>query len=72
LDWTVPPAFARAQTGNRVTLQGNFDPAGLLAPAAQIRERVKTMIDAFGPQRYIVNLDMVFCLPCLWNTHAHL
>jgi uroporphyrinogen decarboxylase len=56
LDWTVPPAYARAQTGNRVTLQGNFDPAGLLAPAAQIRSRVQKMISDFGPQRYIVNL----------------
>lgn len=56
LDWTMPPQLARQQTGNRVTLQGNFDPAALLAPIPQIRKSVHEMIDAFGPQRYIANL----------------
>lgn len=56
LDWCVTPQMARQFTGNRITLQGNFDPAKLLAPIPQIKKEVKEMIDAFGPQQYIANL----------------
>jgi uroporphyrinogen decarboxylase len=56
IDWTITPQKARAFTGGRVTLQGNFDPSKLLAPIPQIRQWVKEMIDGFGTQRYIANL----------------
>ena len=56
IDWTVTPALARKLTDNRITLQGNFDPAKLLAPIPQIQKAVKEMISAFGPKRYIANL----------------
>ncbi|RYY61189.1 MAG: uroporphyrinogen decarboxylase, partial [Chitinophagaceae bacterium] len=56
IDWTVSPQKARELTGNRITIQGNFDPAKLLAPIPQIRQWVKEMIDGFGTQRYIANL----------------
>jgi uroporphyrinogen decarboxylase len=56
LDWSVDPKLARELTGNKITLQGNFDPARLLAPILQIKKWVKEMIDGFGPQRYIANL----------------
>jgi uroporphyrinogen decarboxylase len=56
LDWSVDPKLARELTGNKITLQGNFDPARLLAPIPQIKKWVKEMIDGFGPQRYIANL----------------
>lgn len=56
IDWTVPPAFARQWAGPDVTIQGNFDPAMLLAPIPQIKSAVKSMIDAFGTHRYIANL----------------
>jgi uroporphyrinogen decarboxylase len=56
LDWCIDPKQARAFAGNNITLQGNFDPAGLLAPIPEIRKSVKTMIDGFGTQRYIANL----------------
>ena len=56
LDWSVTPQMARQLTGNRITLQGNFDPARLLAPIPQIKKWVKEMIDGFGTQRYIANL----------------
>ena len=56
IDWTVPPSMARSLAGPGVTLQGNFDPAKLLAPIPQIKAEVKTMIDAFGTTRYIANL----------------
>jgi uroporphyrinogen decarboxylase len=56
LDWTVSPKQARALTNNQITLQGNFDPAKLLAPIPQIKKWVKEMIDDFGAQNYIANL----------------
>ena len=56
IDWCITPQFARELTGNRITLQGNFDPAKLLAPIAEIKKAVKEMIDAFGTQNYIANL----------------
>jgi uroporphyrinogen decarboxylase len=56
LDWTIDPKLARTLSGNRITLQGNFDPAKLLAPIPQIRTWVKEMIDGFGTQQYIANL----------------
>ncbi len=56
IDWTIEPAVARKITNNQITLQGNFDPAKLLAPIPQIKKWVVEMIDAFGPQKYIANL----------------
>ena len=56
LEWTVSPKQARMLTNNNITLQGNFDPAKLLAPVPQIKQWVKEMIDAFGAQKYIANL----------------
>ncbi|HEX8460800.1 MAG TPA: uroporphyrinogen decarboxylase [Segetibacter sp.] len=56
VDWTIAPQRARAFAGDRVTLQGNFDPSKLLAPIPEIKKAVKEMIDGFGTQRYIANL----------------
>ncbi|PZF70806.1 uroporphyrinogen decarboxylase [Taibaiella soli] len=56
IDWCIEPALARQMTNNSITLQGNFDPARLLAPIPEIQRSVKEMIMAFGPQRYIANL----------------
>jgi uroporphyrinogen decarboxylase len=56
IDWCITPQFARELTGNRITIQGNFDPAKLLAPIPEIKKAVKEMIDAFGTQNYIANL----------------
>ncbi|MCU7547652.1 uroporphyrinogen decarboxylase [Chitinophagaceae bacterium LB-8] len=56
LDWSVTPQMAREMTGKRITLQGNFDPAKLLAPIPVIKKAVKEMIDGFGAQAYIANL----------------
>ena len=55
VDWTVAPQMARKLAPNKV-LQGNFDPATLLAPIPEIQKRVKTMIDEFGVQNYVANL----------------
>lgn len=56
IDWTISPEKARKITGNKITLQGNFDPHRLLSPPKKITEMVRTMIDSFGTQKYIVNL----------------
>lgn len=56
IDWCIDAATARSLTNSSITLQGNFDPAYLLAPIPQIKQRVKQMIDAFGTQHYIANL----------------
>ena len=56
IDWCVDPKVARELTNNNITLQGNFDPAKLLAPIPDIKKAVKEMIDGFGTQRYIANL----------------
>lgn len=56
IDWTCSAQNARYLTGGQITLQGNFDPARLLSPPEVITQRVHEMIDAFGKDRYIVNL----------------
>ncbi|NNM18447.1 MAG: uroporphyrinogen decarboxylase [Croceitalea sp.] len=56
VDWTCSAQNARYLTGGKITLQGNFDPARLLSPPSEIKSMVKQMIDAFGKDRYIVNL----------------
>ncbi len=56
LDWCIRPETARKLAGKDITLQGNFDPAKLLAPVKEIKRSVKEMIDAFGTHRYIANL----------------
>lgn len=56
LDWCISSKSARELTGNKITLQGNFDPAKLLLPVNEIKKAVKKMIDEFGVQNYIANL----------------
>jgi uroporphyrinogen decarboxylase len=56
IDWCVSPQEARIRTANNITLQGNFDPAKLLAPIPEIKKWVGEMIDGFGSQNYIANL----------------
>ena len=56
VDWTCSASNARYLSGGKITLQGNFDPSRLLSPIPTIKHEVKKMIDAFGKDRYIVNL----------------
>ena len=56
IDWCISPEYARQLTNNKIVLQGNFDPAKLLAPIPEIKKAVKEMIDAFGVQNFIANL----------------
>lgn len=56
IDWTCSAHYARELTKGQITLQGNFDPARLLAPPSDIKERVTQMIREFGKDKYIANL----------------
>ncbi|MEL7530520.1 MAG: uroporphyrinogen decarboxylase [Bacteroidota bacterium] len=56
IDWQTRPQFARANAGDDITLQGNFDPSRLLSPIAEIQRLTKDMLEAFGNQNYIANL----------------
>ena len=56
IDWCITPQVARQMAGNKVTLQGNFDPAKLLSPIPVIQQEVKDMLNAFGKGKHIANL----------------
>lgn len=56
VDWTCSPEMARKLTGGNITLQGNFDPSRLYTPIPKLKQMVHEMIDAFGKDKYIVNL----------------
>jgi uroporphyrinogen decarboxylase len=48
LDWTVDIGKARARVGDRVALQGNLDPAVLLASPEVIRRETAKILAAYG------------------------
>lgn len=56
LDWTIDPIKARAEVGNDITLQGNFDPCGLYSSPEKLDLVVKRMVEKFGRKRWIANL----------------
>jgi len=57
LDWRVELGEAWARLGPGVGVQGNLDPAALFAPPAEIRRRVRAILDqAGGRPGHIFNL----------------
>src|SRR5436309_744189 len=57
LDWRVDRDAAWARVGYDVAVQGNLDPAALLAPVAEIRRRAATILDrAAARPGHIFNL----------------
>jgi uroporphyrinogen decarboxylase len=48
LDWTVNLGRARALVGDRVALQGNLDPAILMANPDQVRQEVEKALGSYG------------------------
>jgi uroporphyrinogen decarboxylase len=57
LDWTSDARAARKLAAGRVALQGNLDPAALLAPAQRVREAARKVIESFGTEPgHIFNL----------------
>jgi len=49
VDWTVTLEEARGRVGDKVALQGNLDPAILLADPEVIRREVRATLASFGP-----------------------
>jgi len=57
LDWTVDIARAREATGGAVALQGNMDPAFLLASPESIRREAVAILKKYGPgEGHVFNL----------------
>jgi uroporphyrinogen decarboxylase len=56
IDWCITPQVARQIAGPDIVLQGNFDPAKLMAPIPVIKKEVKKMLAAFGGRKHIANL----------------
>jgi uroporphyrinogen decarboxylase len=48
LDWTMDMHEARALVGDKVALQGNFDPSFLYATPERIRQEVSSILRKFG------------------------
>ena len=49
LDWTIDLGEARRRVGDRVALQGNLDPAVLLATPEAVAREATRVLDAYGP-----------------------
>jgi len=48
VDWTITLAQARARVGDRVSLQGNLDPAIMLTNPEIIESQVKATLASYG------------------------
>jgi len=48
VDWTMDLQDARRSVGGRVALQGNLDPAALLAPPERLRAETVRVLESFG------------------------
>lgn len=62
IDGSVDRSTARDVVGDRVALQGNYDPCELVEvedgskTPETVRQTVKDMLEALGPQKLIANL----------------
>jgi uroporphyrinogen decarboxylase len=56
LDWRLGLDRARAALGPELAVQGNLDPAVLLAPPGLIRARAASVLAAAGPTGHVFNL----------------
>ena len=56
IDSTVPPAWAAARLQPRCAVQGNLDPAALLAGGDALRRAAGAILDALGHGPFVFNL----------------
>jgi uroporphyrinogen decarboxylase len=49
LDWTIDIGEARKRVGNKVALQGNFDPLCLMGSPEAIANEVEAILESYGP-----------------------
>lgn len=55
LDWRMDMGAARRVLGD-TPVQGNLDPVALYAPPAEVRRRVRAILDTAGPRGHVFNL----------------
>jgi uroporphyrinogen decarboxylase len=56
LDWRTPMSDARRRLGPKVALQGNLDPAALLAPWPTVEEEARAVLAEAPATGYVFNL----------------
>ena len=56
IDWTADPAFIRERVQDRVAIQGNLDPLGLIAGGAALDRAVDDVLSNYAKGRLIFNL----------------
>jgi uroporphyrinogen decarboxylase len=56
LDWRTPLREARQRLGPKISLQGNLDPAALLAPWPTVEEEVRAVLADAPASGYVFNL----------------
>jgi uroporphyrinogen decarboxylase len=56
VDWTVPPADARALVDDRIAIQGNMDPMRLIVGGNALDEGVDHVLSGFAGRPHIFNL----------------
>ena len=56
LDWRTPVGEARRRLGEGIALQGNLDPAALLAPWPILAGEARTVLTGAPPTGYVFNL----------------
>ncbi|HEY2771627.1 MAG TPA: uroporphyrinogen decarboxylase [Solirubrobacteraceae bacterium] len=56
LDWRTPLSEARHRLGPKISLQGNLDPAALLAPWASVEEEARSVLAGAPATGYVFNL----------------
>ena len=56
VDWSVPPALARAMVDAETAIQGNMDPMRLIVGGPALDDGVDQVLDAFAGHPHIFNL----------------
>jgi uroporphyrinogen decarboxylase len=56
IDWRIPLDEARARLGGAAAVQGNLDPAVLLAPPAEVERRAADVLRRGGGRGHVFNL----------------
>jgi uroporphyrinogen decarboxylase len=67
LDWSTDIGLARQRVGDKVALQGNFDPIALFASPEAVAKEATRILDCYGPG----NTGHVFNLGHGINQHTH-
>lgn len=56
VDWSVPPAKARALVDDRIAIQGNMDPMRLIVGGEALEDGVRQVLTGFAGRPHVFNL----------------